>query len=430
MINITYAKLKLAINIFNIDATRTTLKMKKTKYSLSQDMTTKTYSKAFTIVELLVVIVVMGILAAITVVSYSGITKRAKEVSIQSDLSSNSNKLKNYYTLYDSYPITMDSNNCPLTPVADTNYCLDSSGDSSIVYSSIIPTTFRLSNTDSDLSYSITDTTAISPVTTQSSSTTGLSCPNNFIPVPGSGTYGTNDFCVMKYEAKNNGSGVAVSQPEELPWVNISQTSAMSVSSTACTGCHLVTEAEWMTIVQNVISVASNWSTGIVGDGYIYSGHNDDAPSLALAADPAGIDGYFGVTNKGGDQRRTLSLTNGEEIWDISGNVNDWTSGQITGNQPGNDTTYQFLQGNNWRYTLLKGEPEIDPFPWYAEPKSVINWSGDNGIGYLISNIHDTELRGFVRGGRWNDSSAGVATLGIYYSPDTSNAYTGFRVAR
>jgi prepilin-type N-terminal cleavage/methylation domain-containing protein len=42
--------------------------------------------KGFTIVELLVVIVVIGILAAITVVAYSGITKRAKDAVLVSDL--------------------------------------------------------------------------------------------------------------------------------------------------------------------------------------------------------------------------------------------------------------------------------------------------------------------------------------------------------
>ncbi|MDK2899387.1 MAG: hypothetical protein PWQ10_574, partial [Patescibacteria group bacterium] len=48
----------------------------------------KLSSQAFTIVELLVVIVVIGILAAITIVSYTGITGKANEAAIQSELSS------------------------------------------------------------------------------------------------------------------------------------------------------------------------------------------------------------------------------------------------------------------------------------------------------------------------------------------------------
>jgi general secretion pathway protein G len=42
--------------------------------------------KGFTIVELLIVIVVIAILAAITVVAYTGISNRAYEASVQSDL--------------------------------------------------------------------------------------------------------------------------------------------------------------------------------------------------------------------------------------------------------------------------------------------------------------------------------------------------------
>lgn len=42
--------------------------------------------KGFTIVELLIVIVVIGVLAAITIVSYNGVQRRARATSIVSDL--------------------------------------------------------------------------------------------------------------------------------------------------------------------------------------------------------------------------------------------------------------------------------------------------------------------------------------------------------
>lgn len=47
-----------------------------------------TMRRGFTIVELLIVVVVIGILAAITVVAYNGIQNRAYDVAIQSDLRS------------------------------------------------------------------------------------------------------------------------------------------------------------------------------------------------------------------------------------------------------------------------------------------------------------------------------------------------------
>ena len=56
----------------------------------------------------------------------------------------------------------------------------------------------------------------------------------------------------MKYEAKNV-SGVATSQASGTPWVAISQTSAITTAAAACTGCHLITEGEWLTIAQNVL---------------------------------------------------------------------------------------------------------------------------------------------------------------------------------
>jgi len=52
----------------------------------------------FTIVELLIVIVVIGILAAITIVAYNGITQKAIVASMQSDLANVSQQLKIYQT--------------------------------------------------------------------------------------------------------------------------------------------------------------------------------------------------------------------------------------------------------------------------------------------------------------------------------------------
>lgn len=59
----------------------------------------------FTIVELLIVIVVIAILAAITVVSYTGITSQANDTAIKSDLANLTKKLQVYYASNgDVYP--------------------------------------------------------------------------------------------------------------------------------------------------------------------------------------------------------------------------------------------------------------------------------------------------------------------------------------
>lgn len=66
----------------------------------------KYMKKGFTIVELLVVIVVIGILAAITIVSYTGITARANTAAAQSAGINAKSKAEIYYTEIGNYPTT------------------------------------------------------------------------------------------------------------------------------------------------------------------------------------------------------------------------------------------------------------------------------------------------------------------------------------
>lgn len=61
----------------------------------------------FTIVELIVVIVVIGILASITYVSYSGITKKARITSLTSDLGNASLSLQKYRAKNGSFPASL-----------------------------------------------------------------------------------------------------------------------------------------------------------------------------------------------------------------------------------------------------------------------------------------------------------------------------------
>lgn len=60
--------------------------------------------RGFTIVELLIVIVVIAILAAITIVTYNGITQQAIESALKSDLKTNATGLEVDKTLDGSYP--------------------------------------------------------------------------------------------------------------------------------------------------------------------------------------------------------------------------------------------------------------------------------------------------------------------------------------
>ncbi len=73
---------------------------------MNNSLTDLNKHRGFTIVELLIVIVVIAVLAAITVVAYNGIQQRARTTGVQSDLSSLSKKLKLYYAANDAYPNT------------------------------------------------------------------------------------------------------------------------------------------------------------------------------------------------------------------------------------------------------------------------------------------------------------------------------------
>ena len=60
--------------------------------------------KGFTIVELLIVIVVIAILAAISVVAYSGVQERAREAAIKSTLSTVMKKIELYKVDHGTVP--------------------------------------------------------------------------------------------------------------------------------------------------------------------------------------------------------------------------------------------------------------------------------------------------------------------------------------
>jgi prepilin-type N-terminal cleavage/methylation domain-containing protein len=67
-------------------------------------MGTTKKQKGFTIVELLIVVVVIGILAAITVVAYNGVQQRTKNTKRMADLSSVARALEAQYAANGKYP--------------------------------------------------------------------------------------------------------------------------------------------------------------------------------------------------------------------------------------------------------------------------------------------------------------------------------------
>lgn len=68
----------------------------------------KTTKKGFTIVELLIVIVVMGILATIVIVTYQGVQDKANTTKNQSNAKEVISKAEAYNSLETGYPLTTE----------------------------------------------------------------------------------------------------------------------------------------------------------------------------------------------------------------------------------------------------------------------------------------------------------------------------------
>lgn len=99
----------------------------------------------FTIVELLVVIVVIGILASITIVSYSGIQNNANDTAIKNDLRNFSTAMDLYRAEFGAYPSVLTTSmglkfskgSYGLDAQSyNVRYCYNSSTDVYIMYAS------------------------------------------------------------------------------------------------------------------------------------------------------------------------------------------------------------------------------------------------------------------------------------------------------
>jgi hypothetical protein len=268
-----------------------------------------------------------------------------------------------------------------------------------------------------------------------------LGCPTGFVAVDGNGVLGTADFCVMKYEAKcttppcNNTTDIPVSQAAGLPWYNIRADESEAAGSGAQARCEAMSESgfngtfslisnpEWMTIARDIENTPSNWSSGIVGTGHIPKGHSDGSPIFTLLAVTDTNDPYNGTLNNSGEiagmgweQKRTHTLSNGSEIWDLAGNVSEWTDWDATVAGFTLGPTDEVIGGKELSVAQTGSLLNDDFLPdgAYTTANSFGLWAG--GTGGAAN-----------RGGSFVDLNGGLYSLLLNDTPTIFVVYIGFR---
>lgn len=168
-------------------------------------------------------------------------------------------------------------------------------------------------------------------------------CPNGYISVPPLAPYTTQEFCVMKYEAKDDGNKKPISKASGVPWIFIDRANAILKCRSVGRGFDLISNDQWQTIARNIAGVAANWSGNKVATGELNRGISDRMVNPIVDTNTVYDkveSGEFKIEQSynalpafednpkepWSSQRRTHFLSNGNMIWDFAGNVSEYVS--------------------------------------------------------------------------------------------------------
>jgi hypothetical protein len=307
---------------------------------------------------------------------------------------------------------------------------------------------------------------------------TTTDCPEGYIAVPG------ESFCVMRFEAQKGPDNLPVSTAGVFPWNFQSPTGAKTACEDLGRGYHLMTSEEWMAVANNILSTPLNdlsLEPGVqlaVGNSASQKRPQAAPANIITTASCTLSEGLESVQNKscvlrgnipysgtagswsvpyvsGQPNRslsRALSLSNGELIWDLTGNLWEWMADSfIFEDKTGTGETFEIdsdsLTGNGihasfpitktrWiehsevaTYGKLAGSQPPDTSLTSANGIGKISlnpgWSWDDASEYT------TPFKAVGRGGAWaNNENSGIYSVNLALGPSYSRNYTGFRCVK
>jgi formylglycine-generating enzyme required for sulfatase activity len=204
-------------------------------------------------------------------------------------------------------------------------------------------------------------------------------------------------FQVGQFACSKGADGKAEVTDTGIPWVRIN----FAAAKAACKeiGGELITELQWLAIAHDVANQDCNWTGGKVGEGDLFQGLRNDTVN-------EGQPGTF--ISPDTTEQRWLTLSNGERICDLNGNIYQWVFDNVQGDEKG-----------------IIARDFAEDSPSITTPQFP---SEENGMGNY--DVWDWSGRALVRGGYWySGSSAGVFCLNGDW-PGSESGDVGFRCTK